>query len=154
MNSEEFNKDQWQLEEYKLLSSHYFHEDNYFLQSMTIYTALNTALIAISSSNYFSSNTDLIEFGVPVFGITSCVIWLISLIRVRHLRRQVELRIKELEMQCFKKQQLSLKIRNRENTGRTIWSSLPVSILLRIFPIVIGSIWLIMLIYKIKLILA
>jgi hypothetical protein len=42
------NKD-WLRTEYQLLSEHYFHEDNYYLGTNTLFLTLNAALLGVFS---------------------------------------------------------------------------------------------------------
>jgi hypothetical protein len=91
----------------------------------------------------------LIDFGVPIFGIASCVIWFISLVRVRYLRNRIEQRIKELEKYYGEGCELSLRIRNGVDGNSGGIRQWPVSILMRIFPITLGIIWVAMLGYEV-----
>jgi hypothetical protein len=140
----------WQLEEYKLLSSHYFHEDNFFLKSMTIYSALNTAFIAIGSSEFFMPNTFLVKYGLPLLGIVSSIIWFASLVRVRYLRVLIENRIREIESQFEEQHGIPLRIRNRKLAGKWDLRSIPVSIAMRAFPVIFFLIWSVTLLFAIS----
>ena len=131
----------WHREEYKLLSEHYFHEDNYFLRTMTIYLGLNTALIAIGASKYFSVDSWLINYAVPIFGLVSCMLWFFSLVRIYHVRVTIEKRIKKVEVHYGKNFELSLRIRNVVSENASGMKTWPVAVLMRIFPVMLGVIW-------------
>lgn len=86
----------WLLEEYKLLSAHYFHEDTYFQHSVTTFSTLNSGLIAFYSSDllFKTSSSRLV---LPIIGIVLCAVWAVSLLRTRERRRYAEIRIVEIE---------------------------------------------------------
>jgi hypothetical protein len=86
----------WLIEEYKLLSAHYFHEDNYFQQSVSVFSAINGALVAFFASN-LASRATLAQLIVPLLGIVLSLVWWISLLRTRERRLYAELRIVEIE---------------------------------------------------------
>jgi hypothetical protein len=86
----------WLLEEYKLLSAHYFHEDNYFQQSVATFSTLNSGLVAFYASNLVSKGT-VAQLTVPVIGITLSLVWMISILRTRERRRYAENRMVEIE---------------------------------------------------------
>jgi len=131
----------WHIEEYKILSSHYFHEDNYFLRSMIIYSALNTTFIAIASSSFFKVQSFLIAYGIPILGMISSLIWAVSLIRVRYLRIQIEERIKKLEQDYMERIGVYLSVRNRTNKAKYFVQKIPVSKIMLSLPIMFFIIW-------------
>jgi len=86
----------WFLEEYKLLSAHYFHEDNYFQQSVATFSTLNSGLVAFYASNLVSKGSAA-QLTVPVIGIMLSLVWMISILRTRERRKYAENRIVEIE---------------------------------------------------------
>jgi hypothetical protein len=86
----------WLLEEYKLLSAHYFHEDNYFQQSVATFSTLNSGLVAFYASNLVSKGVTT-QLTVPIIGIILSLVWMISILRTRERRRYAENRIVEIE---------------------------------------------------------
>lgn len=86
----------WLLQEYNLLSQHYFHEDSYFQQSVAIFSTLNSGLIAFYTSSLISKSS-VTRFTVPSIGVLLSVVWMISILRTRERRRYAENRIVDLE---------------------------------------------------------
>ena len=86
----------WLLEEYKLLSAHYFHEDNYFLHSVATFTTLNSGLIAFYASEFVSKATAA-HVALPSVGIALSIAWMISILRTRERRTYAENRITQIE---------------------------------------------------------
>jgi hypothetical protein len=86
----------WLLEEYKLLSAHYFHEDNYFQHSVATFSTLNSGLIAFYASDLMA-NTAAAHFVLPAIGVTLSIAWMISILRTRERRVYAENRIVEIE---------------------------------------------------------
>jgi hypothetical protein len=87
----------WLIQEYNLLSQHYFHEDNYFQQSVAIFSTLNSGLIAFYTSTLISKS-GFTRFSVPAIGILLSAVWMISLVRTRERRAYAENRIIEMEV--------------------------------------------------------
>lgn len=86
----------WLLEEYKLLSAHYFHEDNYFLQSVAIFSTLNSGLIAFYASELVLRTTAA-HVALPAIGIALSTAWMVSILRTRERRLYAENRITHIE---------------------------------------------------------
>lgn len=93
----EFSPSEWLLEEYKLLSGHYFHEDNQYWRTVSIFGTLNGALLAFVAST-FAQNTFVSQALVPLAGIALCMSWLAALIRGREWRNYIEDRIGAIEL--------------------------------------------------------
>jgi hypothetical protein len=86
----------WTLEEYKLLTAHYFHEDNFYHKVTTTFATLNAGLLAFTRaapSNIIVSNRT-----VSLVGMALCVCWFSSLVRIREYRRAAENRIQRIEV--------------------------------------------------------
>ena len=86
----------WILEEYKLLNNHYFHEDNQYWKTISIFGTLNAALLAFLSSD-FVNNEAFVKHFVPIVGCLFSISWVISSIRTREWRNYMEFRIKVIE---------------------------------------------------------
>jgi len=86
----------WLLEEYKLLSNHYFHEDNQYWKTISIFGTLNGALLAFLSSQFLNTQT-LVKHFIPIVGVIFSISWTISLIRLREWRNYMERRIQTIE---------------------------------------------------------
>jgi hypothetical protein len=85
------------LEEYKILSTHYFHEDNYYLRTVGLFGTINVALLTIYGSRIIPDTDFKVHFSLVVVGIISSVAFGLSLTRVRYLRRKIEERMIEIE---------------------------------------------------------
>lgn len=142
----------WLLEEYKILSSHYFHEDDYYLKSVALFATLNTGLLTIISSELIKKGQEIVTIAFSLIGIIASFAWFISLRRVRYLRRKIEARIQEIEINLhsyWKRIENPppfeiLQIREREETTK-LWERLPVSLIMLLFPMVFFTIWLVIL---------
>jgi len=86
----------WLLEEYKLLSAHYFHEDNYFQHLIATFTTLNSGLIAFYASDLIL-RTSVARFSIPAIGIILTLAWTVSMLRARELRLYAQNRMVEME---------------------------------------------------------
>lgn len=86
----------WTIEEYKLLSAHYFHEDNLYQKVTTTFATLNAALLAFARAAPVSSVV-VSDKTLAIVGITLCICWCSSLVRIREYRRLAEERIRTIE---------------------------------------------------------
>lgn len=86
----------WLLEEYKLLSQHYFHEDGQLFKAVGIFGTLNGALLAFVGSK-FSTIGMVSGRLIPAIGLALCFAWLAALVRHREWRIYIESRIAEIE---------------------------------------------------------
>jgi hypothetical protein len=91
-----FDRAVWLLEEYKLLSNHYFHEDGQLFKAITIFGTLNGALLAFVGSK-LSTVGVVADRLIPVIGLFLCFAWLAALVRHREWRIYIECRIREVE---------------------------------------------------------
>jgi len=92
----------WLLEEYKLLSKHYFHEDIQLKKTITLFTSLNAGLLGFLNSSFVSANSEILVF-IPIVGVVLCFSWLASMVRIREIRNFIEERIKVIEDFLHKK---------------------------------------------------
>ncbi|MCG8345770.1 MAG: hypothetical protein MI685_11535 [Chlorobiales bacterium] len=86
----------WLVEEYKILSSHYFHEDGQIQKTITIYSAFNGAFLAFIGSKFYQDDA-ITGIFIPLIGITLCFSWVATLVRLREWRMYIENRIKFIE---------------------------------------------------------
>jgi len=91
-----FDRSVWLLEEYKLLSQHYFHEDGQLFKAVGIFGTLNGALLAFVGSK-FSTIGVVSGRLIPGIGLALCFAWLAALVRHREWRIYIESRIGEIE---------------------------------------------------------
>ena len=75
-NSSAYAREAWLLEEYKLLSAHYFHEDTQLLRVIGVYGTLNGALIAFLGSKFVEPSRAAAAL-VPIIGIVLCFSWIV-----------------------------------------------------------------------------
>lgn len=87
----------WKLEEYKLLTKHYFHEDNYFLKCTTHFGGLNAVIITSFGLSIRFEVSSLFLFIICAMGFLVSFLWYRALHRVRSIRIGTENRIKEIE---------------------------------------------------------
>ncbi|MCP3974216.1 MAG: hypothetical protein GY720_06960 [bacterium] len=93
---EQESRSDWLREEYRLLSEHYFHEDNFILKMVTFYATLSGGLLAFLASTVVGNNTALNRL-VAVIGIAVSLSWLISVVRQRELRQYLSNRMRRIE---------------------------------------------------------
>lgn len=155
-SNQEYKPENWLLEEYKLLSSHYFHEDNQMERTTALFTTINGILLTFLGSS-FSINNRITTTLIPIVGIVFSVFWLLIHNRVRLCRKYNESRIFEIEKQLHEHwgnlDILPLDIRLQKNWGkkdgkivgnlfqRTL-NKLPSSFLEMVLPITFFLIWL------------
>jgi len=92
----EYSPYTWLLEEYRLLSQHYFHEDGQLLRAVGLYATFNGALLAFLGSRFVELRRTATLF-IPVIGIVLCLSWVATMVRLRELRTYIETRIAEIE---------------------------------------------------------
>lgn len=154
----------WLLEEYKLLSDHYFHEDNQIQKTIGIYGTLNGGLLAFLGSS-FVANERIARTLIPVIGIVLCCSWLATLIRIREWRVYIEKRIQKIEGTLHrhweKEEILPLDIRTVRdwspsrprwrwfNWPYLIFRNLPSSLTLLTLPIAFFAVWLFLLFVRV-----
>lgn len=158
--AEGLEPEKWLLEEYKLLSSHYFFEDDQLFKTITVYATINGGLLAFLGSTFFQGGQIPI-WVIPLVGLALCFSWVATLVRIRAWRVYIEERIKEIESHLHKQwaseRFLPLDIRTVKNwsrlAGRRRWYRLPylvlreipASITLMALPLVFSITWLVLL---------
>lgn len=93
---DECNPSTWLLEEYKLLSAHYFHEDTAFKKTITMFASLNVGLLGFLNSSFVEVKSDSLIF-IPIIGAVLCFSWITSMVRIREFRNYLEGRIQSIE---------------------------------------------------------
>lgn len=93
---DECNPSTWLLEEYKLLSAHYFHEDTAFKKTITMFASLNVGLLGFLNSNLVEIESESLIY-IPIIGVVLCFSWITSMVRVREFRNYLERRIQSIE---------------------------------------------------------
>jgi hypothetical protein len=158
--AEGLQPEKWLLEEYKLLSSHYFFEDEQLFKTVTVYTTINGGLLAFLGSTFFQGG-QIPMWVIPLIGLVLCFSWVATLIRIREWRIYIEERIKTIEShlhrQWANESFLPLDIRTAQNwsllAGRRRWYRLPylalrevpASVTLMALPLVFFITWLVLL---------
>jgi len=146
------------LEEYKLLTQQYIHEDQVFFTPVQIYVAINAGTLAILAGKDIAKSRAIVS-GLCIFAILLSMLWSIVLLRIRAWRNALENRISEIEALAEKHlryRELEQPYRPRmrpagpslpgsalNSLGRSsrIIYSLSASALLALFPIIVGIVW-------------
>jgi len=155
----------WLLEEYKLLSNHYFHEDNQYWKTISIFGTFNGALLAFLSSQFLNTQT-LVKHFIPIVGIIFSISWFISLIRLREWRNYMEKRIQTIEEylhEVWREDQfrpLDIRVVKswQQQGAKTSWfqqpyrviRNIPASLSLLILPLSFLMIWIIIFILQLR----
>lgn len=155
--------EEWLLEEYKLLSNHYFHEDSTYQGTIAIYATLNGALLAFLGSS-FVANESIVLTLIPVIGIVLCFSWAATLVRIREWRVYIERRIRKIEGVIHKRWQFNelipLDLRTVQdwdewspkrrwfNWPYLLFRNLPSSLTLLMLPLAFTSVWSFLLIIR------
>lgn len=92
-----FDPSTWLLEEYKLLCDQYKHEDSQYLQTVMLFTTVNSALLAFLGSSFAVRNPSVAIQCVPLSGFVICLAWFAAMIRLREWRSYIEDRVTEIE---------------------------------------------------------
>lgn len=131
-------------DEYRLLSSHYFHEDSFYQKSITIFLTLNTGLLAfinaIAESNEYS-------IYIPIIGIVSVISWSVSIYRSKFFKNKLENRIVEIEtliQEKFSNKPSIMHLRTNRGTFPLL-ARIPSTVTNMILPIAFAVIWIIIL---------
>ena len=64
------------FEKFSLMSNYVFHQDNNFYFLFSIFSAMNGLILIMFVTNY-SELSLIVKYGIPVFGLFICVIWLL-----------------------------------------------------------------------------
>jgi hypothetical protein len=145
----------WLLEEYKLLSAHYFHEDQIYFRTGGLLITLNSALIAFSaasSSVHGLPSAALVLFAV--FGFVVTLAWVAMLWRIRSVRQVSSNRIGEIEAAleatwtatgvASPRIRLHMRERMAVLSGRAparLATGVPATVLFLLIPVVAAAYW-------------
>lgn len=132
-------KKQWLISEYTLLSDHYFHEDNYYLKTNTLFITLNAALLGLISGQFGNGSKALTVDTIIIFaiiGLVSTFSWILTLLRTHVCRNMIEDRISEIETNV----ESIHKIRAGRPTP-PFYAKIPSSIIMLVLPIVFSVVW-------------
>lgn len=137
---EEKKINEWLMHEYGLLSAHYFHEDNFYLKTNTIFMTLNAVMVGFlggklgrASINF--SNDFLLIFSI--IGLVSVISWGLTLMRTHVYRSKIDERIVEIESNFPD----ILKIRTKRS-AIPLYAKIPSSMIILILPAVFSFVWL------------
>jgi hypothetical protein len=158
--------EEWILEEYRLLSAHYFHEDGLYQGTIVIYATLNGGLLAFLGSSFVARESAALKL-IPVVGIVLCTSWVATLVRIREWRNYIERRIQKIEEVIHKRWQFEelvpLDLRTVQdwnnwspkrrwfNWPYLLFRNLPSSLMLLLLPFAFMSVWVFLLINRIRL---
>lgn len=137
---EDNKNNDWLMHEYSLLSEHYFHEDNFYLKTNSIFMTLNAVMVGFlggklgETSINFSSDF-LLMFSI--IGFISVISWGLTLMRTHIYRVKIEERIAEIENNFPD----ILKIRTKRSS-LPLYAKIPSSIIILILPTVFSFVWL------------
>lgn len=94
--SKDESRSEWLREEYRLLSEHYFHEDNYIHKVISFYAGLSGGLLAFMGSTFAGSDATVNQM-IAAIGVIISVSWLLTVIRIRETRQYISSRIARIE---------------------------------------------------------
>ncbi|MBT4160726.1 MAG: hypothetical protein HOC70_17025 [Gammaproteobacteria bacterium] len=157
----------WVFEEYKLLSEHYFHENQAFRDLFILYGTLNSGLLAFIGSTLFQHGSH-IEKLLPVVGIFLCVSWVVTLVRQREWRDYINDRMIELEEYVQLNwpheefQPLDIAIKTKWHSRKSNWpfpfnylyeaiQEIPASINMMLVPVVFLACWIFILVLNVRI---
>jgi len=134
------------LAEYNLLSQHYFHEDNFYLQSNAFFATFQTALFTIQQT--YGGTGEILNWAFPVVGFIGMIVWIIGLVRVRFLRLRIERRIAELEGSAnldWQERQIALPFKvahiRYQAEEPTFLKRIPATRIMLLIPVIFLVIW-------------
>ncbi len=144
----------WLLEEYKLLSAHYFHEDQVYFRMGGLLITLNSALIAFSAASSSVPRLPLVMIVLfAAFGLAVTLGWMAMLWRIRAIRQLSTNRIAEIEAALESEWSAEvpsprIRLRLRERTaalpGRLpsrLATRIPATVLFLMVPVVAAAYW-------------
>jgi len=128
------------MHEYKILSDHYFHEDNFYLKTNSIFMTLNAVMVGflggkLGDTSINFTNEFLLIFSI--IGFISVISWGLTLMRTHVYRMKIEERIAEIE-NVFSD---ILKIRTKRSP-LPFYAKIPSSIIILTLPTVFSFVWL------------
>jgi len=147
-------EENWLLEEYKLLSAHYFHEDQVYFRMGGLLITLNGALIAFSAASSGMPRLPPVMLVLfSVFGLVVTLAWMAMLWRIRAVRQVSTNRIGEIEAALeaswsatVPSPRIRLRMRERMSavSGRLpsrLATSVPATTLFLLVPVVAAAYW-------------
>lgn len=154
-------EDTWLREEYRLLSEHYFHEDDQCFTAMAMFATLSSGLLAFMGST-FAAPKSTAAVAIPVVGIVICASWIATVVRIYEWRVHIEARAKNIEAQVgtrwSKIESLPLDIhtaRDYETTlprlrwwqfAHRLFRNVSTAQTLTVLPLTFGIIWVVLLV--------
>jgi uncharacterized protein involved in tolerance to divalent cations len=154
-------EDTWLREEYRLLSEHYFHEDNQCFTAMAMFATLSSGLLAFMGST-FAEPKSAAAIAIPVVGIVICASWIATVVRIYEWRVHIEARAKSIEAQVgsrwSKIESLPLDIHTARNYQATLpglswWQiahrlfrNVSTAQTLTVLPLTFGVVWVVLLV--------
>lgn len=147
-------EESWLLEEYKLLSAHYFHEDQIYFRMGGLLITLNSALIAFSATSAQVPKLPTVMLVLfAVFGLVVTLAWIAMLVRIRAVRQVSTRRIAEVEAVLAEhwtstapspRIRLGMRERLSAGSGRLptrLVTSVPATVLFLLVPVVAAVYW-------------
>ncbi|MEV6443148.1 hypothetical protein [Amycolatopsis sp. NPDC051716] len=147
-------EENWLLEEYKLLSAHYFHEDQIYFRMGGLLITLNSALIAFSAtSSGVARLPQVVLVLFSVFGLAVTIAWMAMLWRIRAVRQISSARIGEIEAALeatwsatVPSPRIRLRMRERMSARAgclpsRLATSVPATTLFLVVPVVAAGYW-------------
>jgi hypothetical protein len=163
-NPNERPKDAWLREEYRLLSEHYFHEDNQCFTAMAMFATLSSGLLAFMGST-FAVPRSAAGIAIPVVGIVICLSWIATVVRIYEWRVHIESRAKSIEALVGSQWSGVASLPLDIHTARHYQSTLPplrwwqfahrlfrnisTAQTLTVLPVTFGVIWVVLLVWAI-----
>jgi hypothetical protein len=154
MNMMTEREENWLLEEYKLLSAHYFHEDQIYFHMGGLLITLNGALIAFSAASGGVTRLPPVMLVLfSVFGLVVTLAWMVMLWRIRAVRQVSASRIGEIEAALelgwsatVPSPRIRLRMRERMSavSGRLpsrLATGVPATALFLLVPVVAAAYW-------------
>lgn len=153
--------DTWLREEYRLLSEHYFHEDNQCFTTMAMFATLSSGLLAFMGSTFAEPKSGA-SIAIPVVGIVICASWIATVVRIYEWRIHIESRAKSIEAQVGARwsgiESLPLDIHTARHYQATLphlswWQfahrlfrNVSTSQTLTVLPLTFGVVWVVLLV--------
>ena len=128
------------MHEYRLLSEHYFHEDNFYLKTNSIFMTLNAVMVGFLGGKLGDTSINFAEdflFMFSIIGFISVISWGLTLMRTHVYRVKIDERIAEIENNFSD----ILKIRTKRSS-LPFYAKIPSSIIILILPAVFSLVWL------------
>ncbi|MDX8048834.1 hypothetical protein SK571_05540 [Lentzea sp. BCCO 10_0798] len=147
-------EESWLLEEYKLLSAHYFHEDQVYFRMGGLLITLNGALIAFSATSAGVPRLPVVMVVLfAAFGFALTLGWIAMLWRIRAVRQVASNRIAEIEAAlestwtaAVPSPRIRLRLQERmaglsRRLPSRLVASVPATVLFLMVPVVAAAYW-------------